>query len=153
MNKLLYFALVVFLSACDTSPKDENETEEMDTVRQEETAGAALTTENVQVEFSCNTVPGTNDIALAVLMQQYDKSIPVDTISNCQPIDISKYEIYETPAKINGLAEAGDYIYYSYVENNQLVIMRSPKGSDIMNYEVHMSVPIEPVVKEPTENQ
>lgn len=148
MYKLLSIILIIFITACDTNRRNDNEAGEMDTIHQEQSE-AARSTDNVQVEFTCDSVSVENKYTLTLLMEQFNQSIPIDTVQNCQPLDVSQNGQYDTPDKINGLAEAGDFIYYSYVEKNQLVIMRSPKGSGAMNYQVHMSVPLEPVVNEP----
>lgn len=138
MRKLILLILPLFVLACN-SPRD-NDREEQDTTAENNTA-------NAEVLFRCDTINNSSKHKLSLLLSTYDKAIPVDTLENCDSIPKSNHAIYQVPEKINGVAVSDKDVYYSAIKNDQVIVMKSPKG-DTLNYEVHLSVPLKPVVNQ-----
>jgi hypothetical protein len=138
MRKLTLFILPLFVLACN-SPRD-NDREERDTTAENNTA-------NAEVLFRCDTISNSNQHKLSLLLSTYDEAIPVDTLASCDSIPKSNHAIYQIPENIKGVAVSDKDVYYSAIKNDQVIIMKSAR-EDTMNYEVHLSIPLEPVVKE-----
>lgn len=141
MRKLALLILPIFVLACD-SPRDNNreERDERDTIAESNAA-------NVEVLFRCDTIINSDQHTLSLLLSTYDEAVPVDTLTNCDSIPKSHHAIYQVPEKIRGVAVGEKDVYYSTIKDNQVIVMKSPKG-DTMDYEVHLSIPLQPVVKE-----
>lgn len=135
MRKLTLLILPFLVLACN-SPRD-NDREERDD----------NSTANVEVLFRCDTITNSNKDKLSLLLSTYEEAIPVDTVTNCDSIPKSRHSIYQVPEKIKGVAVSDKDVYYSAIKNDQVIIMKSAR-EDTMNYEVHLSIPLEPVVKE-----
>lgn len=141
MRKLTLFILPFFVLACN-SPRD-NDREERDTAADGSTA-------NAEVLFRCDTIRNSNKHQLSVLLSTYDEAIAVDTLAACDSIPEAQFSMYQIPENIKGVAVGDKDVYYGTIEEEQLIIMKSGKG-DTMNYDVHLSVPLQPVVKEEAE--
>lgn len=155
MYRVALFIITIFFFASCENTQSESDADEMEEMTEEsatdmeEEQDMEWTNENVSMEFSCSPMEGSEEQTLSLLMQQFDQNIPVDTTSMCEQLGIADAPQYDTPDYVKALASTEEYVYYSYIDKNQVVIMRSPKGSDQMNYEVHMSIPLEAPVNQP----
>lgn len=151
MNKLILgFTLISILFGCDSQPAQENDDVE-DTMAADDAMDTEVEIENddVTIELNCQENTAEGNFILSVLMQEYNNSMPVDTVSSCKTVAPTESGMYDVPEGIEAVADTEKHIYYSYVDNNQVVIMRSPKGSEPMNYQVHMSIPVQAPVNTP----
>ena len=137
MKKLSLLLLPLLVIACNSRrDNDREDREEQDTVN----------VEDVETLFRCDTIRNSNKHQLSLLLSTYDEAIAIDTLTACDSVPESQFRLYQVPENIEGIAIGDDDVYYSTIKDRQLIIMKSPKG-DNMNYEVHLSIPLEPVVK------